>query len=333
MPLGTRLLRRIHFEKKGLVIQPDMKSIWRKVFAGMACVLEHRGGYRAFMAGRTTPDAPHTIGWVDLNHRLEIDGESPKPILEPRPGTFDSGGVLAPCVVRLDYRRLFMYYVGSAPSVPSAPLVLQMNAGLAASEDNGLTWHRVIDGPLIPKDDQDPGGVGTVFVMCDAPDRWRMWYTSIEAPVERNGVQFTPRYFIKQAESSDGIHWKRWANNTAVDVDGRSTTARPMILHEPEGYRMWYSFKQAFEPSPGDFLPQTQKKYRVCSAESLYGRGWCDQGQTLDVSGEGWDSEMVEYAWVVPRGDEYLMFYSGNSYGATGTGVAIGRLEVEPTGI
>jgi hypothetical protein len=87
---------------------------------------------------------------------------------------------------------------------------------------------------------------------------------------------------------------------------------------------MFYSLKQAHlgRLSPDD--------YRICEAQSTYGRTWYDQGRVLDVSDSGWDSEMVEYAWVVPRGDEYLMFYSGNGFGATGTGLAIGKVASEP---
>jgi hypothetical protein len=34
---------------------------------------------------------------------------------------------------------------------------------------------------------------------------------------------------------------------------------------------------------------------------------------------------MIEYAYVLPRDTGYVMFYNGNGFGATGTGVMIGR--------
>lgn len=41
---------------------------------------------------------------------------------------------------------------------------------------------------------------------------------------------------------------------------------------------------------------------------------------------EGSDSEIVEYAHILKEEDRYLMFYNGNGYGATGTGLATGTL-------
>jgi hypothetical protein len=43
----------------------------------------------------------------------------------------------------------------------------------------------------------------------------------------------------------------------------------------------------------------------------------------LDVSGSGFDHEMVEYAAVVVHDGQHFMFYNGNNYGYEGIGLAI----------
>jgi hypothetical protein len=69
------------------------------------------------------------------------------------------------------------------------------------------------------------------------------------------------------------------------------------------------------------------KGYRLGYAESKDGVTWQrrDDDVGIDVSADGWDSEMIAYASVVAHGDKVYMFYNGNNCGATGFGYAILR--------
>jgi hypothetical protein len=42
----------------------------------------------------------------------------------------------------------------------------------------------------------------------------------------------------------------------------------------------------------------------------------------IDVSAEGWDSEMIEYPFVFKHKGLRYMIYNGNGYGKTGFGLA-----------
>ena len=42
----------------------------------------------------------------------------------------------------------------------------------------------------------------------------------------------------------------------------------------------------------------------------------------IDVSPEGWDSEMIEYPHVVQHGGTKYMFYNGNKFGILGLAIA-----------
>ena len=47
----------------------------------------------------------------------------------------------------------------------------------------------------------------------------------------------------------------------------------------------------------------------------------------IDLSPDGWDSEMIEYPAVFDHKGSRYMLYNGNDYGRTGFGLAI----LEPT--
>ena len=43
----------------------------------------------------------------------------------------------------------------------------------------------------------------------------------------------------------------------------------------------------------------------------------------IDVSKQGWDSEMIEYPHVFDHKGKRHMLYNGNNYGKTGFGLAV----------
>jgi hypothetical protein len=42
----------------------------------------------------------------------------------------------------------------------------------------------------------------------------------------------------------------------------------------------------------------------------------------IERSTSGWDSEMIEYAWLQRHGDETYLLYNGNGFGRSGVGLA-----------
>ena len=71
------------------------------------------------------------------------------------------------------------------------------------------------------------------------------------------------------------------------------------------------------------FLPS---RYRIGYATSSNGKKFQrsqDQSHYLNVSEEGWDSEMVEYSFVFEHQNIRFMLYNGNNYGESGIGYAV----------
>ena len=87
---------------------------------------------------------------------------------------------------------------------------------------------------------------------------------------------------------------------------------RPFVLKDEGMFKMWYSIRSR------------SKGYRLGYAESADGTHWLrkDEQVGLDVSSEGWDSEMICFGCVQPTRYGTYLFYNGNNYGETGFGVA-----------
>ena len=307
-------LTEIAWTKKGRFLSTENAPLWRSQHCGMVSVLPwENDGYRMFLTGKQ-PGTGFQIGWLELSRDLEVTHESSdNPVLKAgRLGTFDYLGLCMPLVVRVTDSVLYMYYVGWGPREAR---MFQNNAGLAISRDNGNTWKRWSEASCLPLDNQDPFGTGTVFVMQEAVGHWRLWYTSIRPWTTTDG-RLQPNYHIRYAESENGIHWQKPKDNIILDLEGAECcVARPMVIKEKNGYRMWFSRRGH------------RFGYRIGYAESPDGRHWVRKPIDLEPSDAGWDSEMIEYAWVLKEGDEYLMFYNGNGFGRSGTGTMRGRVK------
>ena len=66
-------------------------------------------------------------------------------------------------------------------------------------------------------------------------------------------------------------------------------------------------------------------RYRIGYATSQNGDDWTrrDDEVGIDVSAEGWDSDMICYPCVIDHRGTRFMLYNGNAYGATGFGLAV----------
>ena len=136
-----------------------------------------------------------------------------------------------------------------------------------------------------------------------------MWYGS---NISWGRVKEDMRHLIKYAESDDGIRWHR-PDVVAIGFSSAEEYAicKPCVQKDADGYKMWFC-------SRGE-------RYRIRHAQSSDGKSWSRIGDTdgIDVSPEGWDSDMIEYPCVFDhKGKKYLL-YSGDGYGRAGFGIAV----------
>ncbi len=297
------------WHKKGIVIDGAPRAPWAASHAALP-IADRRAGardVRVYISARDEQGRAQ-IGYADWDPAAGGPAVrfSPAPVLGiGELGSFDDSGVTSSCIVSHAGRK-YLYYTGWTRGV-TVPFYLFV--GLAISDDDGESYTRVSQAPILERSAVDPLLTASPYVLIEN-GLWRMWYVAARDWQMRGGE---PRhyYHIRYAESRDGIAWDR---RGLVCIDfvhpDEHAIARPCVIHDGDVYRMWYSWR-------GD-------RYRIGYAESLDGLKWTrlDDLAGLDVSPNGWDSDMVEYPFVFSSGDELLMLYNGNGYGKTGCGVA-----------
>lgn len=221
-------------------------------------------------------------------------------------GYFDDSGVTVTGLVKTGGKK-FLYYLGWNLGVT---IPFRNAIGLAISQGESIQYRRLSKAPIVDRNDIDPISISYPFLMWDK-DRFRIWYGSC---LEWDGNSVSDYQFsIKYAESTDGITWERKGNVVlACDFPHEDAIARPHVIKEDGLYKMWYSMKK------GHY-------YRIGYAESEDARQWkrLDSEAGIDVATKGWDSEMIEYAFVFDHKGQRYMLYNGNGYGKTGFGFAV----------
>jgi predicted GH43/DUF377 family glycosyl hydrolase len=252
---------------------------------------------------------------VELDNPQNVLYVHDQPVLSPgKLGAFDDSGVVTSCIVNREGKK-YLYYAGYNQTVT----VPYRNAlGVASSDDGGLTFHRISDGPVVDRSPCDPYFIATAFTMFDE-DRWKLWYASSTGWSIISGRP-EPQYQIKYAESQDGINWTR---EGVVCIEYKSegeANVRPYVLKENGLYRMWYCYRGSI-----NYRTDKSQSYRIGYAESDNGLRWSrrDEEVGIDRSEEGWDSQMIEYPCLYEHKGRKFMLYNGNGFGETGFGYAI----------
>jgi hypothetical protein len=236
---------------------------------------------------------------------------SPKPVLElGARGMFDEFGVMPGCVVA-NGDRLLMYYSGWTRAA-SVPYVLGI--GVAESINNGESFRRIGDGPILTINVHDPYFV-TGPVVRVHEGSWHMWYLSCERWLKLEN-KLEPIFKIRHASSTDGLNWHREHRNivSALTENECQDILSPFKLRDE-----WHAVFAYRDPTASDF------GYRFGHARSKDLLSWerSDGMSDLSRSFSGWDSEMVCYPAPFSFAGQQHLFYCGNSFGKTGFGIAI----------
>jgi hypothetical protein len=278
-----------------------------------ATVLEDR--VRIFYADRTATGKSF-IAWIDVSRRnpMELLDASRQPAMPfGERGMFDDEGMMPGDTVR-NGGRLWLYYTGWNQGVT---VPYRNSIGLAASDDDGITFTRMFRGPVLDRTAEEPLMAVTPFILRENKE-YRMWYVSGTQWADVDG-KLEPVYVIRHASSTDGLSWQR---SGAICVPQRhelEAHAHPTVIRTDDVYRMWFCYRDSKDFRDG------AGSYRIGYAESDDGVSWVrkDERSGIDLSADGWDSTMLCYPYVTEFGGATHMFYNGNSFGRSGIGYAI----------
>lgn len=271
---------------------------------------------RIFFNSRTGGKTRPT--YVDLDNSFNIVNKNEKPLLElGRRGTFDDCGVMFSSIVDVG-NKIYMYYTGwnEMKSVR-----YHNSIGLAISEDGGVTFYKFSDGPIMDRSIYNPIMVAGPYVIRKSPSNWIMYYLSCSEWIQGT-VKVEPVYDLHYAISQDGIYWNIPDDSSCIQGNNEAI-AQPCVIELNGIYHMFYSYRKA-----NDYRINRDNSYRIGYAKSNDAIKWerMDELVGIDVSENGWDSEMIEYPYVVRRNDKLIMFYNGNGFGQSGIGCAIANI-------
>lgn len=295
------------WRKLGHVFAPSGELEWARTHAANP-VAEHVEGdeFRIYFSARDDLNRS-SIGYVRarVGESIEVLEVPAEPVLRPGElAMFDDSGVSVGCIVPVGEAR-YLYYMGWNLSVT----VPWKNAlGLAISEAPGEPFRRVSRFPVVPLDETDPYTISYPWIVREN-GRFRMWYGSnLRWGSEKRDML----HVIKYAESADGIEWQK-LDRVAIDSRRPEEYAicKPCVVKDGDRYTMWFC-------SRGD-------SYRIEVAVSDDGLEWRRLGRDpgIDVSPDGWDSEMIEYPFVFDHDGRRYLLYAGNGFGRTGFGAAV----------
>jgi hypothetical protein len=189
--------------------------------------------------------------------------------------------------------------------------------GIATSDDDGLTFTKMSEEPVLGLSPEDPLFVNGVFIMAEGA-RFRMWYSSGTEWIDHGGKEEAV-YIIKSAVSNDLLSWNRSAHGCIPQKFADECQNSATVIRIRGTYHMWFCYRQAL-----DFRNET-RGYRI-------GYAWSDDLLTWNrddslagitvASESAWDSQMVCYPYVFEVDGKILMLYSGNYFGKDGFGYA-----------
>ena len=261
--------------------------------------------YSTRIGGRSTPM------WIDVDQQsFQVVNKCTNPILPLGAiGTFDHYGVMPTDIVDVNDNTKYLYYIGWSlrQDVP-----YHNTLGLAISYDAGSTWYKHSTGPVFSSCTKEPGFIGTAKVFNNGGD-WSMYYLSCRDWFEsEQGLE--PMYDIKLAKSSDGVSWIPLDKIIVPLLEGEGGISSFQMIKD----KAWFSVRGA-----ASYRNDVENSYKIKTSTLTDGEWIRDAHTELDVSVDGWDSEMVAYPYIVQNSNELIMFYNGNGFGKTGIGYAI----------
>lgn len=296
---------------------------WLKEYAQAPATLIFDKFIRVYFSCRPLPDENGQYvsysSYVDFDRQdlTKIVNVANAPILElGKVGTFDEFGTYPVSVIRSG-ADVIAYY-GGWTRCESIPFTVSI--GAAVSHDDGATFTKLGDGPLLTSNIDDP------FVLSGPKirnfgGRWYLWYVA-GTKWQRHDGRSEAVYKIRMAISTDGLDWHRNGRNIIEDkLELDECQASPDVFFYKNRYHMFFCYKHGLN------FRNNGRGYRIGYAASDDLVNWVrdDTKAGVDISAQGWDDQSVAYPHVFEVDGKVYMLYLGNEFGRYGFGLA--RLE------
>ncbi|NVM17279.1 MAG: hypothetical protein HWN80_06150 [Candidatus Lokiarchaeota archaeon] len=231
-------------------------------------------------------------------------------------GCFDEHGIFPFSPVRIND----MIYAYTSGWSRRKSVSVDNSIGLAISKDNGLTFKRYGNGPVLTSSLYEPFLIVDGFVR-KFNKNFYMFYIFGQQWYKENEIEEPERvYKIGYAISNDGINWKKM-NRCIIEnkIDENECQALPTVIKIGERYHMYFCFRHMI-----GFRKEREKAYRLGYAYSDDLINWIrdDDNVGITTTQGDWDSSMMCYPNLVEVNGKIYLLYNGNEFGKFGFGVA-----------
>ena len=232
-------------------------------------------------------------------------------------GAFDEHGIFPVHVFR-DGDKVLAFTTGWNRKVSVSA---DASIGLAISDDDGLTFKKMGQGPIVTSSLYEPFLIGDPCVVKHG-NIYHMWYVYGARWIRHHNECEPDRvYKIGHAISADAIVWQKEGRQIVPDrLNGNECQALPTVIHHHGRHHMYFCYREAI-----DFRKNRNCSYRIGYAYSDDMATWTrdDDQVGIGVSKDGWDSDMQCYPHVFHCDGKIYMLYNGNEFGRYGFGLAV----------
>jgi predicted GH43/DUF377 family glycosyl hydrolase len=309
------------WNKLGKVFDPrEHKQPWLDEYAQAPHTLMFDDFVRVYFSCRPPRDENGQFvsrsAYVDLDKKdlFKIVGIAEQPILSlGKRGCFDEFGTYPVSVIR-EGREVWVYYAGwtRPASVPFNTAI-----GFAKSKNQGKTFERLGDGPILSYSPHEP------FVLSGPKirkfnNRFYLFYIAGKKWVIKDGRPEIS-HKIHLAISDNGLDWVKDGRDLIPNNWGdNESQASPDVFYANGKYHMFFDGW-----APETFRQTKRRQIGYAYSDDLLNWTRDDSRAGIGISEkEAFDNEMVAYPHVFEVDGKIYMLYLGNAVGRYGFGLA-----------
>lgn len=311
------------WKKLGRIFNPleHQVAYWLNEYAQAPATLIFDDFVRVYFSCRSKREANGQIvsysAYVDLDRKnlFNILRIAEHPVFElGKKGCFDEFGTYPMSVIRKD-NEVWAYYAGwtRCKSVPFTVAI-----GTARSNDEGKTFQKLGDGPVLGASLYDSCGCGGPKIRY-FNNKYYLFYISVQKWFEIEGRKEI-MHRIRVAISDDGINWQRINKNLIPPFwNEDESQASPDVFYKNGKYHMFFCGW-----NPHNFRHTKSRKIGYAYSTDLLNWTRDDSKAGIDISSspDAFDNEMIAYPHVFELDGKIYMLYLGNEVGRYGFGLA-----------
>lgn len=259
------------------------------------------------------------VFYVDYDSEFhEIVSYSRTSVVEPAIlGAYDEHGIFPFHVTKID-NRLLGYISGWSRRDSVA---VETSIGISESFDNGVTFQRIGNGPILTASLNEPFLVGDPFIVSNDGKHFMYYIAGTEWKKAQDELDLQRVYKIRIAVSNDCENWIPFEKNVIENLLGADECqALPSVVYSREKSIMAFCYREM-----SNFRRNGRGAYRLGFAESNDLINWNRDDSLIEIPNhpDEWDSGMRCYPNITEIDGKLVILYNGNDFGRKGFGLAI----------